>query len=119
MKSRISDVKKRLPPDSLYMPIEEHYLFRQGNSQRRLKMPIMVGKKGDANSVLGTAMPTEVYARKVVSDLLKPAPKAWLWRGHQASVARWLSWLLPSAFWVSDSCSWYRFCTDLFFLTLL
>lgn len=37
VKSRISDVKKRLPPDSLYMPIEESYLFRQGNSQRELK----------------------------------------------------------------------------------
>ena len=37
VKSRISDVKKRLPSDSRYMPIEEKYLFRQGNSQRMLK----------------------------------------------------------------------------------
>ncbi|EUC44802.1 hypothetical protein COCMIDRAFT_97337 [Bipolaris oryzae ATCC 44560] len=80
VKSRISDVKKRLPPNSLYMPIEEDYLFRQGNSQR-------------------TAMPTETYARKVVSDLLEPTSKAWLWRGHQSSLVKWLSWLLPRGFW--------------------
>ncbi|EMD67149.1 hypothetical protein GGP41_007075 [Bipolaris sorokiniana] len=80
VKSRISDVKKRLPPNSLYMPIEKDYLFRQGNSQR-------------------TAMPTETYARKVVSDLLEPTSKAWLWRGHQSSLVRWLSWLLPRGFW--------------------
>ncbi|EUC28275.1 hypothetical protein COCCADRAFT_9322 [Bipolaris zeicola 26-R-13] len=80
VKSRISDVKKRLPPNSLYMPIEEDYLFRQGNSQR-------------------TAMPTETYARKVVSDLLEPTSKAWLWRGHQSNLVRWLSWLLPRGFW--------------------
>ncbi|USP72843.1 hypothetical protein yc1106_00117 [Curvularia clavata] len=83
VKSRISDVKKRLPSDSRYMPIEEKYLFRQGNSQR-------------------TAMPTETYARKVVGDLLKPTTGAWLWRGHQSSVVRWLSWILPRGFW-----DWY------------
>ncbi|KAL6163260.1 NADPH-dependent 1-acyl dihydroxyacetone phosphate reductase [Exserohilum turcicum] len=80
VKSKTSDVKKRLPPNSLYMPIEEDYLFRQGNSQR-------------------TAMPTEVYAKKVVADLLKPKTSAWLWHGHQASVVRWLSWLMPRTFW--------------------
>lgn len=50
---------------------------------------------------LGTAMATETYARKVVGDLLKPTTGAWLWRGHKSSTVRWLSWLLPRAFWVS------------------
>lgn len=48
-------------------------------------------------------MPTETYARKVVSDLLEPTSKAWLWRGHQSNLVRWLSWLLPRGFWVSNS----------------
>lgn len=50
-------------------------------------------------------MPTEVYAKKVVADLLKPKTSAWLWHGHQASVVRWLSWLMPRTFWVS----WFAF----------
>jgi len=48
-------------------------------------------------------MPTESYARKVVSDLLKPKSEAWLWRGHQSSLVKWLSWLLPRGFWVSNA----------------
>lgn len=48
VKSRISDVKKQLPRDSLYMPIEDKYSFRQGNSQRKLNEAAMVEgeKKG-------------------------------------------------------------------------
>lgn len=48
-------------------------------------------------------MATETYAQKVVSDLLKPTSETWLWRGHQASLVKWLSWLLPRGFWVSDA----------------
>ncbi|PVH96179.1 NAD(P)-binding protein [Periconia macrospinosa] len=80
VKSKISDAKKRLPPNSLYLSMEEGYLLRQGNSQT-------------------TAMPTETYAREVVGDLLNPSTKRWLWRGHRSSLVRWLSWVMPLAFW--------------------
>ncbi|ORX96161.1 hypothetical protein BCR34DRAFT_677392 [Clohesyomyces aquaticus] len=80
VKSKISDVKKRLQPDSLYQSIEESYMLRQGNSQ-------------------GTAMPTETYAKKVVGDLLNSKTKGWIWRGHQATLVKWLAWLVPRSFW--------------------
>lgn len=37
-------------------------------------------------------MPTEVYAKIVVTEVLKPKPRAWLWTGNQAS----LVWLMDT-----------------------
>ncbi|EXJ69084.1 oxidoreductase [Cladophialophora psammophila CBS 110553] len=62
VKSRISShVKRVLPEESLYAPLEENYLRRQGHSQEG-------------------AMPTTAYAESIVEQVLPGAgPRPWRW----------------------------------------
>jgi len=83
VKSRIARNKRLLPEGSLYVEIE-------GDFQRR----VVHSQDG--------AMPTEVYARGVVSEALK-APwrqRKWLWRGNKS----FLVWFGSAFFggWVFD-----------------
>jgi 1-acylglycerone phosphate reductase len=83
VKSRIARTERILPDNSLYLEIK-------GDYERRLK-----------HSQEG-AMPTETYARGVVSEALKPAwrQKKWLWRGNKSLVVWFASRVLGG--WVFD-----------------
>ncbi|KIX93613.1 uncharacterized protein Z520_10791 [Fonsecaea multimorphosa CBS 102226] len=85
VKSRISShVKRVLPQDSVYAPLEENYHRRQGHSQEG-------------------AMPAEAYAESVVSQvlpgagpwpwrwLLRDARRNWIWEGNKSWVVYFLS----------------------------
>jgi 1-acylglycerone phosphate reductase len=67
-----------LPPNSIYMPIEA-----EANQA-------MSGK-----GIIDKAMPNDVYAKKVVSDLLDSwwGPPVWIWRGTGATVLYYV-WLI-------------------------
>ncbi|KAF8900085.1 short chain dehydrogenase/reductase-like protein [Mucidula mucida] len=71
VKSNLTAMKRKLPPDSLYQPINTEYQARQGMSRL-------------------TAMSNTVYARSVVSQILKKNPPKWIWKGTSA----WLVWVL-------------------------
>ncbi|KAH9206255.1 hypothetical protein DL95DRAFT_528489 [Leptodontidium sp. 2 PMI_412] len=90
VQSRIARTERVLSEDSLYLDIS-------GDFQRRVK-----------HSQDG-AMATDVYARGVVSEALKPAwrMKKWLWRGNKSVLVwfvdtwlgRWaFDWVLPGMF---------------------
>lgn len=90
VQSRIARTERVLSEDSLYLDIS-------GDFQRRVK-----------HSQDG-AMATDVYARGVVSEALKPAwrMKKWLWRGNKSFLVwfvdtwlgRWaFDWVLPGMF---------------------
>ncbi|MCJ1395436.1 hypothetical protein MMC18_008322 [Xylographa bjoerkii] len=66
----------KLPAGSLYMPIEQRIA------------DINAGK----NSLKGADVNT--FAKKVIDDILK-GNKGQLWRGRMASMARWVSILVP------------------------
>ncbi|KIW32913.1 uncharacterized protein PV07_04426 [Cladophialophora immunda] len=85
VKSRIaSHVKRVLPEDSLYAPLEENYLRRQGHSQEG-------------------AMPTAAYAESVVRQvlpgagpwpwrwLLRDGRRNWIWEGNKSWLVYFLS----------------------------
>ncbi|PPQ80074.1 hypothetical protein CVT25_001503 [Psilocybe cyanescens] len=67
VKSNIAKPNK-IPTDSLYKSMEEIYQEKRVNRSQM------------------NAMPTEVYAKIVVTEVLKPKPRAWLWTGNQASL---------------------------------
>lgn len=87
VQSRIARTKRTLVPNSLYTPIEDEYNRRVTHSQ-------------------DNAMPHEVYARSVVSQVLYGAApwrwlwpwargrKTWIWEGHRS----WLIWFLAGGF---------------------
>ncbi len=82
-------MKRKLPPDSLYQPINTEYQARQGMSRL-------------------TAMSNTVYARSVVSQILKKNPPKWIWKGTSA----WLVWVLtflPRGFMVSRLFQFFHF----------
>lgn len=61
----------KLPPNSIYMPIEAE-----------------ANKAMSAEGIIDKAMPNNVYAKKVVSDLLDGwwGPPVWIWRSTGATV---------------------------------
>ncbi|KAK0505005.1 NAD(P)-binding protein [Armillaria luteobubalina] len=78
--SRLTLNKQDLPQNSIYLPISSEFRYRQGNSQR-------------------TGMPNDVYARKVVKELITPHPSKWLWKGTMASRVWFLSTFFPRGIW--------------------
>jgi len=69
VQSRIARIERSLPKDSLYLPANEGYLKRMTHTQQN-------------------AMPTDVYAKSVVEQLLKKKPRHWIWEGSYI----WLMW---------------------------
>lgn len=45
-------------------------------------------------------MPNDVYARKVVDELITPHPPKWLWKGTMATRVWFLSSFFPKGVWV-------------------
>ncbi|KAI2011486.1 NADPH-dependent 1-acyl dihydroxyacetone phosphate reductase [Ophidiomyces ophidiicola] len=86
VKSRIARLERVLPPNSLYLPINDDYARRVTHSQ-------------------SGAMPNEIYARKVVTQILYgaapwrwiwpwskgPGRMKWIWEGNKAKVVYLLS----------------------------
>jgi 1-acylglycerone phosphate reductase len=72
----IQSLDVKLPPDSVYQPIEEFYKKRQGYS--------------NVNSVT-----KEEYARQVVSAVTRARRSGWIWKGYFASMC----WFLSTFFW--------------------
>ncbi|KAI1951075.1 NADPH-dependent 1-acyl dihydroxyacetone phosphate reductase [Ophidiomyces ophidiicola] len=86
VKSRIARLERVLPPNSLYLPISDDYARRVTHSQ-------------------SGAMPNEIYARKVVTQILYgaapwrwiwpwskgPGRMKWIWEGNKAKVVYLLS----------------------------
>jgi 1-acylglycerone phosphate reductase len=70
--------KPKLPPNSIYMPIEAE-----------------ANKAMSGEGIIEKAMPNDVYAKKVVSDLLDSwwGPPIWIWRGTGATVLYYV-WFL-------------------------
>jgi 1-acylglycerone phosphate reductase len=62
----------KLPPDSLYLPIEDFYKKRLGYS--------------NANAITG-----EEYSRQVVSAVNKARRSGWIWKGYFATMCWFLS----------------------------
>ena len=83
VKSNIARTERILPNSSLYLEIKGDFGRRVTHSQER-------------------AMGTEVYARGVVKEALKPVwrQKKWLWRGHM-TLAVWFASRVLGA-WVFD-----------------
>jgi 1-acylglycerone phosphate reductase len=75
-----ADVK--LPADSIYLPINAAFERRSGYSQE-------------------VGMPTEKYARSVVSQLLPRRPKSLIWQGTGSTLVWIASTFLP--YWVMVS----------------
>ncbi|KXN87143.1 NADPH-dependent 1-acyldihydroxyacetone phosphate reductase [Leucoagaricus sp. SymC.cos] len=82
-----------IPAGSLYKPMEETY------QERRINRSQM------------NAMPTDFYAKIVVTEVLKPKPRAWLWTGNQAFLVwfmdtflgrRGFDWLMTKMFGFSE-----------------
>ncbi|KAK0476648.1 hypothetical protein IW261DRAFT_1609322 [Armillaria novae-zelandiae] len=78
--SRLTLNKQDLPPNSIYLPISSDFRDHQGNTQR-------------------IGMPSDVYARKVVNELITPHPSKWLWKGTMASRVWFLSTFFPRGIW--------------------
>ncbi|KAL8941741.1 MAG: hypothetical protein Q9216_002069 [Gyalolechia sp. 2 TL-2023] len=94
VKSNIGNVPNLLPENSLYAPVKHLYEARLGYSQQESSNPL----------------PTEVFAKRLVNDALKPevgmvwrslgfGRPDWLWYGGESTVVYWGSWL-PE--WVFD-----------------
>ncbi|KAL1687278.1 hypothetical protein GGG16DRAFT_117114 [Schizophyllum commune] len=64
--------KDYLPKDSIYKPVEDIYQKNIDHFQ-------------------DGAIPTAVYAKKVVDEATKKSPTAWLWAGNQATMVWFLS----------------------------
>lgn len=97
VKSRIAaHVTRVLPDNSVYSPLEQNYLRRQGHSQEG-------------------AMPTDAYAESVVKQvlpgagpwpwrwLLSDARKKWIWEGNKS----WLVYFLAGGYTWSGVFDWY------------
>lgn len=48
-------------------------------------------------------MPTDVYAKIVVTEVLKPNPRAWLWTGNQALLVWFMDTFLGRRAFVSSA----------------
>ncbi|THH15735.1 hypothetical protein EW146_g4791 [Bondarzewia mesenterica] len=76
VKSNISR-PRQMPADSLYQPVEEIY------QKRGIRMS------------QETPIPTDVYARSVVKEVLKSKPSVWFWTGYFA----WMTWFMSTFLW--------------------
>jgi 1-acylglycerone phosphate reductase len=76
VKSNIARVDRTLPPDSFYLPLEQEYARRTKHSQE-------------------VGMPTEKYARSVISQILTRTPKTLIWEGFGAKLVWFASTFLP------------------------
>lgn len=83
VKSNIARTERILPNNSLYLEIKGDFGMRVTHSQQ-------------------SAMPTEVYAKGVVKEALKPVwrQRKWLWRGHMTLAVWFASRVLGG--WVFD-----------------
>lgn len=52
--------------------------------------------------MLVNAMPTDAYARTVVSESLKAKPRAWIWAGKNSYVCWFMDTFLPRTVFVGD-----------------
>ena len=68
-------------PDSLYLPIDNHYQRRLTHSQEG-------------------AMPTAAYAKSVVTHVLARHPRKWVWEGKKSWIAWAVHQFLPKGIWV-------------------
>ena len=82
VQSRLQRVKRALPEDSYYMPINDQF-------ERRLNFSEI------------DATPTEEYARRVVDAVLLPNPPKSVWEGNKSWVVWFATTYLPS--WVMVS----------------
>jgi 1-acylglycerone phosphate reductase len=83
VKSNIARTDRTLAPDSIYQPLAQEYT-------RRLKHSQEVG------------MPTEIYARSVVSQILVNRPPKFVWAGFGAKLVWFASTFLPT--WIMVRC---------------
>ncbi|KIY68360.1 NAD(P)-binding protein [Cylindrobasidium torrendii FP15055 ss-10] len=71
--------ERRLPPDSLYLPVEEYYIQRKSDS-------------------LQGALDTATYAKQVVNQVTKSTPPKWYWAGNLAWVVWGVTTFFPRSF---------------------
>jgi 1-acylglycerone phosphate reductase len=83
--SGLTRVDVHLPAGSIYLPINAAFERRSGYSQE-------------------VGMPTDAYARSVVSQLLQRHPKRLIWQGTGSTLIWIASTFLP--YWVMVSCPW-------------
>jgi 1-acylglycerone phosphate reductase len=76
VKSNIARMDRVLKEDSIYTPLSAEYLRRTKHSQE-------------------VGMPTDKYAKSVVSQLLGRKPKEWIWEGFGANLVWFASTYLP------------------------
>jgi len=81
VKSGIARSEIALPAGSIYLPISEDFARRGQYSQE-------------------VGMPTDQYARSVVSQLLPRHPRSLIWQGTGSSLVWFASTFLP--YWVMD-----------------
>ncbi|WPG98066.1 Hypothetical protein R9X50_00085100 [Acrodontium crateriforme] len=81
VKSNIARTHRELPEDSIYLPVKDEYAARLKHSQAQ-------------------GIPNEVYAKSVVSQVLRSPRKDVIWEGGKS----WLVWFVSSYFprWVLD-----------------
>ncbi|KJX95354.1 short chain dehydrogenase/reductase like protein [Zymoseptoria brevis] len=81
VRSNIARTERKLPRDSIYLPIEEDYNKRLTHSQ-------------------ASGIPNEQYAASVVRQLLARPKKDHIWEGGKS----WLVWFMSSYFprWIQD-----------------
>lgn len=82
VKSNIARTVRKLPEDSVYLPIETEYNGRLTHSQSQ-------------------GVPNEDYSRRVVNAVLNKPKKDHIWEGGKAWLVWWVSNFLPR--WVMDS----------------
>jgi 1-acylglycerone phosphate reductase len=83
VKSNLARVDRTLAPDSIYMPLKAEYLRRTKHSQE-------------------VGMPTDQYAKTVVSQILGFRKRRFIWAGFGVNLVWFASTFLPH--WVMVSC---------------
>ncbi|KAI0108557.1 hypothetical protein GGR51DRAFT_514203 [Nemania sp. FL0031] len=73
------DHGRKLPADSFYQPLADQF------SSHVTRTP--------------NTTPPQVYARSVVSEVMKSQPSAWFWTGAISSFVRYCDMFLPRTFW--------------------
>lgn len=89
--SQIARMERKLPEDSIYLPINAEYLRRTKHSQE-------------------VGMPTDQYATSVVRQLTGRSPPRFVWEGFGAKLVRFASIFLPYFVMVSKMTIWILKC---------
>lgn len=90
-----------IPADSLYKPMEEMYQERRINrSQSMFCLPNCFNRYFNFSV---NAMPTDIYAKIVVTEVLKAEPRAWLWTGNQTLLVWFMDTFLGRRGFVSSA----------------